>query len=84
MGIIHLLRDAIETEVDNADLEDDIAVTQAESIILEYPEIVLPWLWRASHYGIQSDFAQSSVFSSPTTDSDLDVVMAAISLPPCS
>jgi hypothetical protein len=84
MGIIHLLRDAIETEVDNVDLEDDIAVTQADSIILEYPEIVLPWLWRASHYGIQSDFARSSVISSPKTRFDLDIIMAAIPLPPCS
>ena len=60
MGIVRLLRDAIETEVDNIDL-DDYIVTLAESLILEYADIVLPWLWRASQNGIQSDFAQSMV-----------------------
>lgn len=61
MGIVRLLRDAIETEVDNIELGDDYVVTQAESVILEYADIVLPWLWRASQNGIQSDFAQSMV-----------------------
>jgi len=42
---------------------------------------VLPWLWRASHYGLQSDLAQSMVFSSLEIDSDLDIVVVAISLP---
>jgi len=84
MGIIHLLRDAIETEADNIDLQDETAVTQAESVILKYADVVLPWLWRASHYGIQSDFAQSTVFSSLTAKPDLDIIMVTISLPPCS
>ena len=61
MGIIRLLRDAIETEVDNIDLGDDYVVTQTENVILEYADIVLPWLWRASQNGIQSDFTQSMV-----------------------
>jgi len=81
MGIIHLLRDAIETEVDNVDLEGENIVTPVESAILEYADIVLPWLWRASHYGLQSDLAQSMVFSSLEIDSDLDIVVVAISLP---
>jgi len=83
-GIIHLLRTAIETEVDNIGLGNDNAVTQAEHVIVEYADIVLPWLWRASQNGIQSDFVQSTVISPVADESNVDVIMVAISLSPYS
>ena len=84
MGIVHLLRNAIEIEVDNIDVEDDTGVTSAESAILRCADVVLPWLWRASHHGIQSDFAQSVVVSHGRPRLNVDIIMVTISLPPYS
>jgi hypothetical protein len=57
MTIIHLLKNAMETEVDLSREE----VPQGEKIFLQHANILVPWLWRASQYGVQSDFAQSAV-----------------------
>ena len=55
--IIHLLRKAIEMEVDLSKEE----IPHAAEMLLQHANIVIPWLWRASQHGIQSDFAQSAV-----------------------
>jgi len=56
MTIIHILLLTIETDVDLSD-----AVSSSEETLLEYNSVILPWLWRASHHGIQSDFVQNMV-----------------------
>lgn len=57
MTIIHLLKSALETEVDLFQEE----APQGEEMILKHADTLIPWLWRASQYGIESDFAQSVV-----------------------
>jgi hypothetical protein len=58
MGIIHLLRNALEIDID---LSQETDVTEAEKTVLKYADVILPWLWRATQHGIQSDFAQNIV-----------------------
>ena len=57
MTIIHLLKNAMETGVDLSQEE----VPQGEKMFLQHANTLVPWLWRASQHGIQSDFAQSAV-----------------------
>ena len=57
MTIIHLLKNTMETEVDLSQEE----VPHGEEMLLRHAKILIPWLWRASQHGIQSDFAQSAV-----------------------
>ena len=57
MMVIHLLKNAMETEVDLSQEE----VSHGEEMLLQHANILVPWLWRASRHGIQSDFAQSAV-----------------------
>jgi hypothetical protein len=58
MIIIQFLRKAIETEFDPS---EDSQLSAAESALLEHATIIIPWLWRASQHGIQTDFAQNAV-----------------------
>lgn len=62
MGIISLVREAVESEIDPS-LQDN-GITPAEAEVLQHATIVIPWLWRASQHGIQSDFTQSMVIRS--------------------
>jgi hypothetical protein len=57
MTIIHLLKNAMETGVDLSREE----VPQGEKMFLQHANILVPWLWRASQHGVQSEFAQSAV-----------------------
>jgi hypothetical protein len=59
MGIISLIRDALESEIDPS-IQDD-GITPAEAKVLQHAATIIPWLWRASQHGIQSDFTQSMV-----------------------
>ena len=59
MTIIHLLKSALETEVDLFQEK----VPHGEEMILKHADTLIPWLWQASQHGIQSDFAQSVVKS---------------------
>jgi hypothetical protein len=56
MVVTSILRGAIESDVD---LDSDMS--RVEEIVLGFASVVLPWLWRASHHGIQSDFVQNMV-----------------------
>jgi hypothetical protein len=58
MIIIQFLRKAIETEFDPS---EDSPLSAAETALLEHATIIIPWLWRASQHGIQTDFAQNAV-----------------------
>jgi hypothetical protein len=64
-GIIHILRDAFQLK-ENADvhLVKNAQLRRGESALLEHADTLLPWLWRASRIGIESDFAESLVFPS--------------------
>jgi hypothetical protein len=77
--IISLVREAIESEIDPSQ-EDGI--TPAESRVFQHAAIVIPWFWRASQHGIQSDFAQSMVIFSITSLIE-DIIMATLSIARC-
>jgi hypothetical protein len=56
MVVTSILRGAIETDVDS-----ESEISRVEEIVLGFAGVVVPWLWRASHHGIQSDFVQNMV-----------------------
>jgi hypothetical protein len=60
MGIIEFLSEAIEPGDDSSEAFD---LSYAAAAILQHAATIMPWFWRASQHGIQSEFILIAVFS---------------------
>jgi hypothetical protein len=60
MIVIQLLAAVIVPEDESSELFDQ---SHGAAAILEHAATIMPWLWRASQHGIQSEFILITVFS---------------------
>jgi hypothetical protein len=65
MAVMQVLRNTFEKEVElsqEPDFSHAHEFFSVERMLKRHADVVLPWLWRASHNGIESHFVQNTVF----------------------